>query len=78
MTGSGQSLPRYPAAGPPDVGYAPNRHQNVAAPRMVAMCHSRHFASQKNSVLFDHLVGAGEQRRWGGQTERLGSVQVEH
>src|SRR5207245_10063506 len=27
---------------------------------------------------FDHLVGAGEQRRWHGEAERLGSLKIDH
>jgi hypothetical protein len=30
---------------------------------MSALCQSRHLASQQNNSLFDHLVGAGKQRR---------------
>src|SRR5262249_41732191 len=36
------------------------------------MCQTRTLAS-----LFDHLVGAGEQREWDGQTKGLGRFQVE-
>src|SRR5262245_25743896 len=35
-------------------------------------------ASQQNSKLFDHLVGAGQQRRWDGKAERLCSSKIEH
>ena len=27
--------------------------------------------------LFDHLVGAGEQRRWNSKAERLGGLEVD-
>jgi hypothetical protein len=45
MSVRGQSLPRYPAAGPPDVRYASKSDQNVAAPRMVAMCAKRRHST---------------------------------
>src|SRR5215471_7495502 len=32
----------------------------------------------KKSSLFDHLVGAGEQRRWHGEAERLGGREIDH
>ena len=32
----------------------------------------RHSAPQQIATLFDHLVGAGEKRRWDGDTKRLG------
>ena len=34
--------------------------------------------SQQGSSLFDHLVGAGEQRRWDVEAERLGGLEVDH
>jgi hypothetical protein len=30
------------------------------------------------SALLDHLIGAGEQRRWHRQAQRLGSLQIDH
>src|SRR5262249_40409998 len=30
------------------------------------------------TILFDHLVGAGKQRGWDGETDRLGSLEVDH
>ena len=30
------------------------------------------------TVLFDHLVGAGEERRWHGEAELLGGLEVDH
>jgi len=35
-------------------------------------------APQQTASLFDYLVGAGEQRRWHGEAERLGSVEINH
>ena len=54
----GHSRPSHPAPMPTDVRYAPSSDQNIAAPRLVAMCHSRHFASHQIASLFNHLVGA--------------------
>jgi hypothetical protein len=41
-----------------------------------ASCHLLPFAPQQITSLFDHLVGAGEQRRWDFEAERLGSFEV--
>jgi hypothetical protein len=42
------------------------------------MCHERPNAAQQNSRLFDHLIGAGEQRRWHFELDRSRSLQVDH
>ena len=47
-------------------------------PRSAAMGHSRHSAPQKISILFDHLIGAGEHRRRHGEAERLGGLEIDH
>ena len=38
------------------------------------MCQNRSF----NPVLFDHLVGAGEQRWRNSEAERFGGLRVDH
>ena len=34
------------------------------------------IASQQRVLLFDHLIGRSEQRRWDLKTERLGSFEI--
>ena len=55
-----------------------NSGQNVAVPRMSALCHKRPHAPQQTVSLFDHFVGAREHGRWNGKAERLGGLQVDN
>jgi hypothetical protein len=41
-----------------------------------AVCHKETYAAQQIALLFDHLIGAGEQRRRNGEPERLSGRQV--
>ena len=41
------------------------------------MGHQETRAPQKNTPLFDDLVGAGEQRQWDSEAERLGGFHVD-
>ena len=34
-------------------------------------------AKNRHGPLFDHLVGAGEERRWNGEAEGLGGLEVD-
>jgi hypothetical protein len=46
---------------------------------VAAKCHDRaHAVHQIRLILLDHLVGAGEKRRWHRQAERLGGLEVDH
>ena len=49
-----------------------------ARPRLRLMYRQRRNAPQQKSQLFDHLVGASEQRRWHLDAERLRSLEIDH
>src|SRR5947207_13131160 len=42
------------------------------------MCHNRTYTLQTNLQLFDHLIGAGEERRGNVDADRLGGFQIDH
>jgi hypothetical protein len=53
---------------------------NQTYPGVVAMsqmCQFRPHAPQQTAALLDHHVGAGEQRRWHVNSERLGSLHID-
>src|SRR5215208_6473568 len=43
---------------------------------VTAMCQKLHREQTATPRLFDHLVGAGEQRRWKLEAERFGGAQI--
>jgi hypothetical protein len=50
---------------------------SVALLRTAAVGQLRTLAPQQTALLFDHLVGAGEQREWQGDAEHLCGLEID-
>ena len=55
----------------------PHKQTFSEAVGMSQRCQFRPHAPQQTASLFDHHVGAGEQRRWHVNSERLGSLHID-
>jgi hypothetical protein len=67
----------------PDAGAAHDRFarkadKRVGVPLSPLCAKTGREHMQQTALLFDHLVGAGEQRRRHGEAERLRSLEVDH
>ena len=64
-------------ARPIDVRFTPKSGHWLSASGRLLCAKSRHFALRGRQALFDHLVGASEERWWHGETERSGGLQID-
>ena len=60
-----------------NVRCAPRKRTLELTRQMSALCEKRTFCAAAKMTLFDHLVGAGEQRRCHRDTERLRSREID-
>jgi hypothetical protein len=60
------------------VRFAPESGQVADHLGMSALCQKRPSAPQQKTPLFDHLVGAAEQRKRARNPKRLGSFEVKY
>ena len=56
----------------------PNSDRIADIPGTAVSCDIRTLAPLQTELSFDHLVGDGEQRRWDGQAERLGRLEIDY
>src|SRR6266498_4461948 len=57
---------------------SPRKRTNGQASRQVGFVpHKQTHAAQQTTLLFDHLIGAGEQRRWHLEAESLSGLEVD-
>jgi len=61
-----------------DVRFTPGKRTLIGSPLTSAKCQKQTWRGAAILSLFDHLVGASEQRRWDGQTERLRSLEIDN
>jgi hypothetical protein len=57
--------------------FYPQLRTLIGAAGTAASCQEATYAPQQTAPLFDHLVGASEQRRWHVEAERFGSHKVD-
>jgi hypothetical protein len=60
-----------------DVRYAFNATESVRRNEPTRCAITGREQPQQIATLFDHLVGAGQQRGWNGETKRRGGLEVD-